>query len=445
MATPPFCPKTTPNRRSVLGAGGAVALTALASPVLTACGTQDDGTSADGTVRIDMWHGQTDTGLTAIKELVARFERENPKIKVNLGGGVIADNMLQKVTAGLASGSVPDIAYIFGSDLASVARSPQLANQTEFVESRSVPWKQYWPAARDAVTVKGEVRATPALLDSLAVVCNKKVFQDAGVPLPAADWSWDEFIETSRKLTDSKANVFGTGWPGAGDEDTVWRIWPLIWDLGGDVLSKDGKAVGFAGQPGLRALETISSLVKDKSCYVDPKPGGEQMYQVFAGGRLAMVATGPWQLPDIRQAGIDYHVVPLPGFNGTSVTISGPDTWAVFNNGAARLKAAQTLVGWLMEPEQDVDWGIKAGSLPLSPAAEKLSKWHEHAAAVPGLSVFTAALETARVRPAHPAYPQISKAMGEAITAVLLQRKSPAAALRTCVDASNQALAETKA
>ncbi|WP_432196557.1 extracellular solute-binding protein [Streptomyces sp. bgisy027] len=433
---------TDPTRRRILAGGGAFALATLAGPALAACGAQDGG-SADGTVRIDMWHGQTDTGLAAIKELVARFEKENPTIRVNLGGGVIADNMLQKVTAGLASGSVPDIAYIFGSDLASVARSPQLADLTQFVGEGPVPWKRYWPAARDAVSVEGKVRATPALVDSLAVVCNKKVFEDAGVPLPKADWSWDEFVETARELTDPKRNVFGTGWPGAGDEDTVWRIWPLVWGLGGDVLSKDGRRSGFSGEPGLRALETVAALVKEKSCYIDPKPGGEQMYQVFAGGRIGMVATGPWQLPDIRQADIDYHVVPLPGFNGKSVTISGPDTWAVFDNGAARLKAAQTLVGWLMEPEQDVVWDIKAGSLPLSPDAQQLPQWEEHAKTVPGLSVFTEVLQTARVRPVHPAYPQISKALGEAITAVLLERRSPAAALRACLDEADAALAAT--
>ena len=39
--------------------------------------------------------------------------------------------MLEKVTAALASGSHPDIAYIFGADLPSVARSPQVVDMTD--------------------------------------------------------------------------------------------------------------------------------------------------------------------------------------------------------------------------------------------------------------------------------------------------------------------------
>ncbi|MFJ7062937.1 ABC transporter substrate-binding protein [Streptomyces microflavus] len=434
-------PHNGPSRRGVLHGGGAIALTTVVGTTLSACGKGESGESSDGTVTINMWHGQADNSLKTLKTLVAEFHKAHPKIKVDLGGGVIADNMLQKVTAGLASGSVPDIAYIYGSDLASVARSSKLATHTEAIKSGPLPWRQYWPAARDAVSVHGQVRAYPALIDALAVVCNKKVFREAGVKLPEPGWTWAEYIDTSRRLTDKKSNTFGTGWPGAGDEDTVWRMWPMIWGLGGDILSEDGTRIGFAGEPGLRALEVLQALVKDKSCYVDPKPGGEQMYQVFAGGRMGMATTGPWQLPDIKEVNIDYHVVPLPSFDGKSITIAGPDTWAVFDNGAARTKAARTFVSWLNQPEQDVRWAIEGGSLPLSSPTENLEKWQNHVNDLPGLSVFTEAVSSARVRPVIPAYPQISAAFAEAVTSVLLGKSSPAKALRACTLRANTTLA----
>ncbi|MFE2677004.1 ABC transporter substrate-binding protein [Streptomyces hygroscopicus] len=432
-----------PSRRDVLRGGGALALTGAAGAAVAGCGT-GLGVDSDGVVHIEMWHGQTSTALKTVKRLVADFHRSHPRIRIDLGGGVLADDMLQKVMAGLVSGSPPDIAYIFGSDLASVARSSQLADMTSVVESGQVPWKQYWPAARDGVTVDGVVRAVPAVLDSLAVVCNKKLFREAGLDLPAPGWRWRDFIETARKLTDRGKGRFGTGWPAAGDEDTVWRMWPMIWDLGGEVIDQEKRQIGFAGEPGIRSLEVLETLAKDRSVYVDPKPGGEQMYQAFASGRLGMVATGPWQLPDIQQAEIDYHVVPLPSFTGRSVTISGPDTWSVFDNGSARLKAARTFVGWLMEPEQAYYWDTEVGSLPQSRPAERRPQWRAHAAEVPGLPVFTKALETARVRPVDRAYPKISMPFGEAITAVLLGKSTPAKALRRCADEANAAMAKVR-
>lgn len=429
-----------PARRSVLRAGAGLATAAAAGLSASGCAAGGgDGVSADGTVTVEMWHGLADIGKKVMESLAASFMHSHPRIRVELGGGVLADAMLQKVTAALAAGSYPDIAYIFGSDLASVARSPQVVDLTDMVKRAPTPWTSYWAPARQAVTINGQVRAAPAVMDSLAVVCNKKLFRRAGLPLPEAGWRWDDFVATARALTDAGGGRFGTGWPGVGDEDTVWRLWPMIWDLGGDVVADDGKHIGF-GDTGARALEVVAALARDKSVYVDPKPGSEQMYQVFMSDRMGMVVTGPWELPDIRQAGIDYHVVPLPSFSGRPMTISGPDTWTVFDNGDARKRAAKTFVSWLMQPAQDVRWDIGAGSLPLSRRTRELPGWRQNEKGTVGLEVFTRALDAARVRPVHAAYPQISEALGQAVVAVLLGRRSPTEALRACAADANAAL-----
>lgn len=421
------------SRRDVLRAAAAAA----AVGALGACGKNDNGPAdPNGVVTLDLWHGQVDTGKAAIDTLITAFNKSHPKIKVvGGGGGVTSDSMLQKVTAGLAAGSYPDIAYIFGSDLASLTKSPKVADLTGALKI-----DDYWPAAKDAVSVKGKVRAAPALLDSLCVVYNKKLFAAAGLPAPKAGWTWDDFVAMAKQLTNPAKGIFGTGWPGVGDEDTVWRIWPMIWDLGGDVVSGDGKKVGF-DSVGSQALGTLDRLRTDKSLYVDPKPGSEQLYQVFLGGRMGMVATGPWQLPELIDNGLEYGVVPLPSYSGKPVTISGPDTWTVFDNGKAKVKAATEFVAWLAEPAQDIQWDVKGGSLPITKATAELPQWKKHSAETNGLDVFVTALDTAKVRPTIPTYPQISQHVGEAIAAVLLGKQSPADALKQAVDQCNQVLA----
>ena len=414
----------TLSRRDVLRAAAAAA----AVGTLGACGKNDDeGADPNGVVTVDLWHGQVDTGKAAIDALIKEFNTSHPKIKVVGGGG--------GVTAGLAAGSYPDIAYIFGSDLASLTKSPKVADLTDALKI-----DDYWPAAKDAVSVKGKVRAAPALLDSLCLVYNKKLFTAAGLPEPQAGWTWDDFVTTAQKLTNPAKGVFGTGWPGVGDEDTVWRIWPMIWDLGGDVVSGDGKKVGF-DQVGEKALGTLDRLRTDKSLYVDPKPGSEQLYQVFLGGRMGMVATGPWQLPELIDNGLEYGVVPLPSYSGKPVTISGPDTWTVFDNGKAKVKAATEFVTWMAEPAQDIQWDMEGGSLPITKATAELPQWKKHSTETNGLDVFVKALDTAKVRPTITTYPQISQHLGQAIAAVLLGKQSPADAVKQAVDQCNQVLA----
>lgn len=394
----------------------------------------------DGRIIVELWHGQVDFARKAIVALAQEFNRVQSDIRVDAGaGGAVADAMLQKVTAALAAGSYPDIAYIYGSDLASIARSPRVVDLSQGLRRGAVPWNSYWEPVREAISLNGKVRAAPALLDSLCVVYNKTLFRRAGVDFPRPGWTWDDFLDTAERLTDPGRGIFGTGWPGAGDEDTVWRLWPLIWDLGGDVLAPDRGSIGFA-RVGERALATLARLAADKSVYIDPKPGSELLRQVFQGGRMAMLTTGPWHLPDIVQAKIDYDVVPPPTYSGRPVTITGPDTWTVFDNGPTRSRAAIEFVNWLNTPAQDARWDIEGGSLPLSARTAALPEWKRHSAETTGLHVFTDALRTARVRPMHPAYPQISQALGESIVGVLLGRRTPAQALAECARKADAAL-----
>lgn len=424
-----------------------LAATAATALVLAACGGGDDGGSStaakksSGPVTITFWHGQNQIAGKVIKGLVDDFNRTHTDVKVNAQIGADADSLQGKMTAALAGGKYPDIVYIFGPNVANLARSPKALDLTEAVKTKAWNWDDFYPAARQAVTIDGKVRAIPALIDSMAVVYNKKLFSQAGIPAPKADWTWDEYREIAKKLTNKSKGMFGTGWPGVGDEDTVWRLWPMIWDLGGDVLAPGGKQVGYGGQPGLQALTLLNEMAaKDKSVYIDKTSGSEKMYEVFNSNRMGMVPTGPWELPQIMEAKVDYGVVPMPTFNGKPVTIAGPDTWMLFDNGDDRARAAQEFVQWLTAPTQDARWDVAAGSLPLRRTTAQQEVWTQHVAKIEGLSTFVDALGNARVRPVVQSYPKISEALGQSITGALLGQQSPSDALNKAVEGGNKAL-----
>jgi multiple sugar transport system substrate-binding protein len=421
----------------------ATAIAVLAMLVATGCGgsSDDSETKPGGTVEITMWHGQDDIAGKVLGELADEFNATHTDVQIKATtGGVVADQMRQKVTTALASGDYPDIAYIFGSDLANLARSDKVKDLTDAVNAPDFGWDDYYAPAREATMVNGRVRALPALVDDLAVVYNKKVFKNAGVAEPAAGWTWEDFEATSKALTNRDKGTFGTAWPAVGDEDTVWRTWPLVWQAGGEIITDDGKA-GFGGAPGEQAFGVVNQLAQDGSVYVDTKPDSDQTYQLFNNGKIGMVVTGPWQLPDFIDAKVDFGVAPLPTFGGEPLTISAPDTWTIFDNGDARSKAAIEFVGWLNSPEQDAKWVTKAGSLPLRKGTADQPEWTAYQKDVPGLSVFLDALDGARVKPANPKYPQVSETVGQSLVAVLLKRAQPSDALQQAVQASDAVLA----
>ncbi|WCB95354.1 hypothetical protein DSM104299_04097 [Baekduia alba] len=421
---------------------GIAAVLAAATIGAAGCGgsSSDDG-AGGGPVTITLWHGQNQSAAKVINKLVADFNKTHPDVKVDSQVGSLADSLLQKTTAALAGGKYPDIVYTFGPNVANLARSPKALDMTATVKGAGWNWDDFFPPAREAVTIDGRVRAIPALIDSLAVVYNKKLFAQAGLRTPKAGWTWDEYRADAKALTDKAKGRFGTGWPGVGDEDTTWRLWPLVWSAGGNVLSADGKSAGYGGASGQQAFAQVQAMAQDdKSVYVDKTVGSDQTYRVFTSGRLGMIPTGPWELPVISASAVDYDVAPMPTFGGAPVTISGPDTWMVFKNSDARAKASTEFLKWLTAPEQDAVWDIDAGSLPLRHSSAEQPVWKAHVAKLTGLPAFVDALDSARVRPVIEAYPKLSEAVGQAVAGVLLGQQSAGDAQKRAVDGGNKAL-----
>lgn len=426
------------------------ALVALAAAIsIAACGGGDDSQSGDTSasggsgepVEIEFWHGQTQGPAELLQTMIDEFNRSHPDVVVSKdSGGVNSDRMLQKVTAGLQADNYPDIAYIYGSDLANLAKGDQLLNLSSAIEAGDLDWDRFVDAGKDAVTVDDQPRAVPAFIDNLAVVYNKKIFDDAGVPYPSDDWTWDDFLKTAAELTDSDAGIVGFGWPGTGDEDTTWRIWPLIWQQGGDIVSEDGDSVAFDGASGEAALGVVAQAAADDSVYIDSTAGSERMQQLFASGKMAMNVAGPYTLPEYVDAKVDYGVASMPSFGDEHTTIAGPDTWAIFDNGDERVAAALEFMDWFSEPAQQLRWISEAGSLPLTNDVQEAPGYAGYQKSLPGLDKYITNTDLARTRATVPEYPQISQAMGKAVASVLYGEADPAEALSQAVDAANTEL-----
>jgi multiple sugar transport system substrate-binding protein len=426
---------------------------AVAALVLSACGGGSSSSSGGGggsgagggesenSVEIEFWHGQNDRIAKVLDEMIDEFEGSHPNIVVSKdSGGVTSDRMMQKVTAGLQANDVPDIAYIFGSDLASFAQSEKLANLSEAVKNGEIDWNNFVSVAQEAATVEGEPRAFPSLVDNLAVVYNKKIFKEAGVAFPPNEMSWEEFLKIAEEVNDPSKGIAGWAWPGTGDEDTTWRIWPLVWQKGGEVINEDGSGVGFEGEPGEAALEVVQKGAEAGTIYIDSTAGSERMQQLFNSEKLAMNITGPWSLVEYVEAGVEYGVTLLPSFTSEHTTISGPDTWAIFDNGEEREHAAIEFLNWFSEPEQQLKWLEVSGSLPLTENVTEAKGYDKFAHSLPGLDQFIENTKNAKTRPTVTSYPEISAAMGKGIGEVLYKKADAQQALESAVSEANKEL-----
>ncbi|MGW5685125.1 ABC transporter substrate-binding protein [Nonomuraea sp. NPDC003754] len=408
-----------------------------------ACGGGGPEQAAGGPVEITIWHGQEDASAKSIEKLVARFNQSRRDIKVNTeSGGATADGLLPKITAALTSDAYPDIAYLYGSWAPNIARNPKTADLTEFVKDPAVRWQDFWDNEREAVTVQGKVIGFPAVVDNMVVLYNKKVLAKAGVEPPGPDWTWDDFRAMAKRATDVDSGVFGTTWPISGGEEAVWGLWPMIWQAGGDILTPDHKKAVFNSAAGQQALGRLRAMaVDDKSVYLDSSPA-EKGQKLFESGRLGMFLSGPWVLPDLQAAKVDYGVSPLPGTDGNHETVSGPDNWVVFEHDERRVKAAATFLTWLTAAEQQLEWMTDTGSLPIRESITKLTGYQGYLDKYQGIEVISDNLANARrVRPPTTRYPRVSAFVAEAIAQALLGRSDARTALDEAATKADAALA----
>jgi multiple sugar transport system substrate-binding protein len=409
----------------------------------SACtGGGDDGSpseSPSGPVTLTFWHGYSDAEADSLNALLDEWNAANPDIQVE-PLYVNNDKALQKLTVALQGGEPPDITYQYGSSLPQLAAAPGLVDLTDWVQEPDVDWEDFIPGARTASTFDGKVLGLPALIDDLAIVYNKTLFDNAGLEYPNDQWTWDDFRAAAKALTDQADKRFGFAYPMDASEDSVWHYDPLLWQLGGSILNDDESQAAFNSPEGLQALEVLTGMaVDDKSVFLDIQ--NSAYTDVFNSGRIGMLMTGPWDLSSFPD--VDYGVEILPGFNGDHQTIAGPDMWCVFDNGAGRGQAALEFLNWLTAPEQIKKEALATGHLPIRlSVTEDTAFLDDFGAAFPGVDVFAENLaNVVQARPVLAAYPSISEAMGLAIVSAMLGESEPKAALDEAAAQSNDALA----
>jgi multiple sugar transport system substrate-binding protein len=403
------------------------------------CGGSSSSGGANGVVNITIWHGYVDTEGKAMTALVNEFNQTHPKIHVTAHFYGNSDYALQKVLAAIAGGNPPDIAYLYGSWAANIAQSPKTLVLNDDIEhDPSFDWGDFWPSERQVATVDGKIVGVPALVDNLALVYNKKLFQKAGLAYPTASWTWADMRAAAKKLTDPSQKQFGWAYVNDASEDTVWRFEALLWQQNGSILTPDGKHAAFDSAAGVKALTFLQQMaVDDHSVYLD---SGNDLYaQLFNSGHIGMLYTGPWDLSGFPN--VDFGVQILPaGLNHQ--TISGPDNWVLFNNGSARAQAAWTFISWFTSAKQSLQWSLRTGDLPIRASVLKLPGYQTYVKKYRGVSTFVSNLRNAvHVRPVTPLYPKISAAIGQAVQAVLLGKAQPKQALDQAAAQVNAILA----
>lgn len=240
-----------------------------------------------------------------LKQLKAKFEEMNPDLEMEylqVGTGY-ADKVLAMIAGG---GDLPDVMMLAMDKVPVFADKGAILSLEKYVTADYT--SSLYPVVSDALTFNGKPYAVARDITSRVMFLNKKMFDDAKVAYPDANWTLDDFRSISKQLT-KKDSAWGFYFPKYAD-----GFAHFLAATGGGLVTQDGKSL-LGMKESAEALQLLQDMaVKDQSIPSETQAQqfGKTDQALFIAGKAAMVTGGLSYTSAFQQAKVDYLVRPLP-------------------------------------------------------------------------------------------------------------------------------------
>jgi alpha-1,4-digalacturonate transport system substrate-binding protein len=259
-------------------------------------------------VRI-LWYSDGNEG-TVVQDLLQRFEKANPDIKVVVDN--VAYNIVrEQLPVQLEAGRGPDIARV--TDLKIHAK--HWLDLRPLIKDPSY-WEANFADTLDWMRPDGS-NAITGFMTQLTLTggfANKTLFDQAGVAIPGSKATWDEWAAAAKKVADSQKVPMALAFDRSGHRFT------------GPALSMGAKYIGTDGNPAVidDGFKAMASRIADwHRRGIMPKEiwGGvsgttyKGANDEFINGQLVMYYSGSWQIPQFAakiKGGFDWVATPNP-------------------------------------------------------------------------------------------------------------------------------------
>ena len=380
-----------------------------------------------------------DTMLQAAKQ---EFEAANQGVTVELQPiQANDDDYGTKLALALRSPSTaPDVFY---EDTFKV-RSDVDAGYLLKLDSHLEGWEE-WDTFDDGAKAAGRADdggtyAVPLGTDTRAIWYNRKVLEAAGVSLPWEPRSWQDILDTARKIKASDPTVIPFNMyagKGTGEGTVMQSFYELLYGTGSSLYDEEaGKwVVGSAGfQDSLAFLKTLydEQLAVSPAEALDANVWKKVFGEWLPNGKMGATVEGSYA-PSFWQDGGSYE---WPGYE-QDIGVAPFPTQDGQAPGAVSMSGGWTLALGAQTKEPDLAFGFlttalnEKNSLAFTVESSQIAVRKDVAAdpgyleANPFVRDVSALVSVTRYRPATADYPRISAAVQEATEAVITGTRSP--------------------
>jgi multiple sugar transport system substrate-binding protein len=397
-------------------ARGLLAVVAAATVVTAACTKKEESANAPGTVVV-MLPSDNPGDIDLRRTQAEAFMQAHPDIKVEVQV-IPSEGYNERVFTSIAGGNAPDIFNSGDVVIPSIVKRHVAKDLNEFVTRDNYDLSQFYPEIVDGLTFEGQLVGLTDNWDTQVMYYNRDLFQQAGVPEPTADWTWNDAVSAAQKITSGSGNskVWGM----------LYETWfaPLddqIYSFGGEVFSQDGTQC-LMDEPA--SVDALQSIVDMMNAGYAPQPQvfdqeGEDPFSLFAGGHAGMwIGSGRWSAFDLQGVkDLNWAIAPRP--NGPDHPRSNFFHLAMYAITSASNDAdsAWEFLKYMVSPEGitaafDSMQGIPSQpSLADDPKITQSKIVREHDAYQP----FIDSLPTVRAAPFLPNFAEVDDAIGNGL------------------------------
>ena len=249
--------------------------------------------SGDVELSVTIWDSNQEPGLT---EIMNDFtEKTGIKTKVSV---VKWDEYWTLLESGASGGSLPDVFWMHSNESQRYMSNDMLLDLTDKIaESSEIDPANYPEDIWGLYTYDDKYYAVPKDIDTIALWYNKKMFDEAGLEYPTADWTWDDVTEAAKKLTKDDGSQYGLC---LRNDNNQAGYYNLIYDNGGYIINDDKTKSGMDDPKTVEAMEMLEGWIKDG--VLPPietmSENGEDV--LLESGKVAMVPQGSWMIAAFR-------------------------------------------------------------------------------------------------------------------------------------------------
>ncbi len=209
--------------------------------------------SSPTTITFQTWQ-TPNTGAKALLLLAAQFHQIHPNITVKFQS-VPAEQAQTKLTAQIAGGNPPDVAYMDTGTVGAFAPRGALVNLEPYIaKSKGAVRKDYVPVFRSMVSYQDQMYGLPIDGESTALFYNTKLFKQAGITHPPKTWAEEQ--ADAAKINDPAKKISGFAlFATQGETSYYW--YPFLYQAGGSQTNADGQRRGVCEPRGHQGRELL--------------------------------------------------------------------------------------------------------------------------------------------------------------------------------------------